>query len=69
MASATLPPGFDGLQYIASYPDLIQKLGADRFAGDWLEWDREAMRFTNNEAATRLVRRDYRDGWKVEGLG
>ena len=31
---AGLPPGFNGLQYIASYPDLIQSLGADRFAGE-----------------------------------
>lgn len=42
---------------------------ADRFAGGWLEWDREAMRFKNNAAATKRVRRDYRDGWKVPGLG
>ncbi len=41
---------------------------ADRFAGDWLEWDRETMRFTNNEAATKLVRREYRQGWQVAGL-
>ena len=42
---------------------------ADRFAGGWLEWDRKALRFTNQPAATQLVRREYRDGWKVEGLG
>ncbi len=42
---------------------------ADRFAGDWLHWDRESMRFTNHDEATKLVRREYRDGWKVEGLG
>ena len=34
MAPGTLPPGFNGLQYIASYPDLIQSLGADRAAGE-----------------------------------
>lgn len=34
MATATLPPGFDGLQYIASYPDLIRALGANRAAGE-----------------------------------
>ena len=28
------PPGFDGLQYIASHPDLIEALGADRFEGE-----------------------------------
>jgi hypothetical protein len=34
MATATLPPGFNGLQYIASYPDLIRALGANRAAGE-----------------------------------
>src|SRR5688500_2016326 len=34
MATGTLPPGFNGLQYIASYPDLIQSLGANRAAGE-----------------------------------
>lgn len=42
---------------------------ADRFAGDWLEWDRQALKFTNHPKATALVRRAYRDGWKVPGLG
>ena len=42
---------------------------ADRFAGQWLEWDHQSQRFTNSPAATELVRRSYRDGWKVEGLG
>jgi hypothetical protein len=30
---AQLPPGFDGLQYIASYDDLVQAFGADEAAG------------------------------------
>ena len=42
---------------------------ADRVAGQWLEWDRKALAFTNSAEATTLVRRTYRDGWKVEGLG
>lgn len=42
---------------------------ADRFAGDWLEWDRENQTFPNNAAATALVRRTYRDGWQIPGLG
>ncbi len=42
---------------------------ADRFAGEWLEWDRAALKFTNNAKATALVRRTYRDGWQVPGLG
>lgn len=42
---------------------------ADRDAGDWLDWDRDNQTFTNSEHATSLVRRTYRDGWRVEGLG
>jgi predicted dehydrogenase len=42
---------------------------ADRFAGEWLEWDRNALKFTNHAAATKLVRRAYREGWKIKGLG
>jgi hypothetical protein len=42
---------------------------ADRVSGDWLHWDRERQIFADNEQATSLVRRAYRDGWKVEGLG
>ena len=29
-----LPPGFNGLEYIASYPDLVTALGADAAAGE-----------------------------------
>jgi predicted dehydrogenase len=42
---------------------------ADRVAGQWLEWDRERLKFTNSPDATALVRREYREGWKVPGLG
>jgi predicted dehydrogenase len=42
---------------------------ADRVAGKWLEWDRATQTFTDSPEATALVRRPYRDGWKVAGLG
>lgn len=42
---------------------------ADRFPNQWLEWDRAALKFTNHEPANELVKREYRDGWKIEGLG
>jgi hypothetical protein len=42
---------------------------ADRVAGEWLQWDRKLQKFTNNAKATALVRRTYRDGWQVAGLG
>jgi predicted dehydrogenase len=42
---------------------------ADRFAGEWLQWDAKSLQFTGHSGATELVRRTYRDGWKVAGLG
>jgi predicted dehydrogenase len=42
---------------------------ADRCAGEWLEWDRNLLKFANHSGATSLVRRTYRDGWQVPGLG
>jgi predicted dehydrogenase len=42
---------------------------ADRHAEQWLEWDAAKLEFTNSPAATKLVRRTYRSGWTVPGLG
>ena len=42
---------------------------ADRVSGEWLQWDSKLLKFTNSTAATALVRRDYREGWRVPGLG
>lgn len=42
---------------------------ADRVGGEWLDWDHEKQIFSNSQEATSLVRRNYRDGWKVPGLG
>ncbi|HEX5104190.1 MAG TPA: Gfo/Idh/MocA family oxidoreductase [Pirellulaceae bacterium] len=41
---------------------------ADRVAGEWLEWDAKALKFSDPRAS-ELVRREYRDGWQVDGLG
>lgn len=41
----------------------------DRFPGQWLNFDRDTCRISNHEDANKLVKRAYRDGWKVEGLG
>jgi predicted dehydrogenase len=38
---------------------------AKRFPGAHLEWDPAAMRFTNHEEASRLVRTKYREGWSL----
>jgi hypothetical protein len=32
-------------------------------------WDRAAMKVTNITEANALVKRDFRDGWKLNGLG
>jgi predicted dehydrogenase len=42
---------------------------AEKFPNQWLAWDREHMKVSNMPEASELVRRDYRDGWKIEGLG
>ncbi|MCB1063731.1 MAG: Gfo/Idh/MocA family oxidoreductase [Verrucomicrobiae bacterium] len=42
---------------------------ADRFAGDWLDWDSRSLSFPKNAEANALVRRAYRDGWSVPELG
>jgi predicted dehydrogenase len=41
----------------------------DRVAGLWLDWDAANCQFKENAAASALVRRDYRQGWQVPGLG
>jgi predicted dehydrogenase len=41
---------------------------AEHAKGEWLSWDRETQQ-TNNPAVNALLKREYRDGWKVEGLG
>ena len=42
---------------------------ADRVSGQWLEWNAKLQKFTNSPDATALVRRTYREGWRVPGLG
>lgn len=34
-----------------------------------LQWDAAGMKFPNHPAADALLRRNYREGWKIEGLG
>jgi predicted dehydrogenase len=40
---------------------------AVRFGGQRLEWDATKLRFANSEAASKLVRADYRKGWDLLG--
>jgi hypothetical protein len=42
---------------------------ADRFPNQWLDWDQTAMKVTNVPEANALITREYREGWKIEGLG
>jgi predicted dehydrogenase len=41
----------------------------NRFPGEKLLWDAKALRFTNKPEGNRYLRRAYRAGWHVEGLG
>ena len=42
---------------------------ATRFPQTTLEWNAAKLKFRNSAEATQLVRRKYRTGWKVPGLG
>jgi predicted dehydrogenase len=42
---------------------------AVRFAGKKLEWDAAKLRFTNSDAATKLVSKEYRKGWDLLSVG
>ncbi len=42
---------------------------AARTPGVRLEWDAPALRIPNSPEANALLRRSYRDGWKIDGLG
>ena len=42
---------------------------ASRFPETTLEWDAAALKFRNQPDADRLIRRTYRQGWEVPGLG
>jgi len=41
---------------------------ASRLGAGELKWDAANLRFTNSDAATSLVRQEYRKGWEVKGL-
>lgn len=41
---------------------------ANRFPGDRLTWESDKLRFANHEAASKLVRRKYREGWSIPNL-
>lgn len=57
----------DGFDYAARLTEAVL-LGnvAVRYRGETLQWDADAMRITNLEAANRWLTRDYRDGWRIE---
>jgi hypothetical protein len=42
---------------------------ADRFPQQELRWDAAHCQFSNVAAANALVKRPYREGWQVPGLG
>lgn len=42
---------------------------AVRFGGQKLDWDAAKLRFTNSEAATKLVSKEYRKGWDIFSIG
>lgn len=47
---------------------LLLGVVANRYPDTKLQWDAEKLQVTNQPDATRLIKRTYRDGFKVEGL-
>jgi len=39
-----------------------------KYQGQVLKWDGINMKYTNNEEASKYVKRVYRKGWEMEGL-
>jgi predicted dehydrogenase len=60
------PPAMSNFDYAAQLTETIL-LGniALRFAGKKLEWDGEAMKFTNAPEANQFLKREYRKGWEI----
>jgi predicted dehydrogenase len=60
----------DGFHYAGPLAEAVQ-LGnvATRVPGETLEWDAANLRVTNSEAATKLLTKTYREGWKIEAAG
>ena len=59
----------DGFDYAGPLTEAVN-LGniAQRFKGETLEWDSEALRFTNLEEANAFVSKKYRRGWKIKAV-
>jgi predicted dehydrogenase len=57
----------DGFDYAGPLAEAVQ-LGnvATRVPGQLLEWDAENLRVKNSEAATKLLTKTYREGWKLD---
>ena len=57
----------DGFSYAGPLAEAVQ-LGnvATRVPGQLLEWDVANLRVTNSEAATKLLTKAYREGWKID---
>jgi len=47
---------------------LVLGVVANRFPDQKLMWDADNLKVTNIEAANKLIRRDYRDGFEIDGL-
>jgi hypothetical protein len=70
--SAALGPGSTSVPF--SYggslsESVVMGAIANRFPKQKLIWDAQALQFTNVPEANAFLRRTYRAGWEVEGLG
>ncbi len=59
---------FDKLSGPVTEAILLGNIAA-RFPGRKLRWDTDTLSFPDFAEADRFLRRDYREGWRIEGLG
>ncbi len=59
----------DGFEYGGPLTEAVL-LGniAVRYRDEQLNWDADAMKITNHDAANKWLRREYRDGWNIEAV-
>ena len=63
--ATTTPFGYSG----RLTESILMGTVVNRFPKEKLVWDARALEFSNKPEANQYLRRTYRDGWHVEGLG
>ena len=58
-------PAYSNFDYAGPMTESVLLANVALRADGKIEWDAEKLRVTNNEAANRFVRHEYRGDWKL----